>query len=110
MYVSVNSRRRELAVLESVGMTKKQICRMLRLEGNTYAFITALLMVTVGSAALYGSFRLVKLQAAYAVFVYPLVPVVLSLAVVTAICSLVPVIVYRAKNGRSIVERLRGDE
>lgn len=110
MYVSVNSRRRELAILESVGMTKKQICRMLRIEGNTYAFITAVLMVTLGSAVLYGSFRLVKLQAAYAVFVYPLVPVVLSLAVVTAICSLVPVMVYRAENSRSTVERLRGDE
>lgn len=110
MYVSVNSRSKELAVLESVGMTKKQISRMLRIEGNTYAVITAALILTLGSAALYGAFQIVKAQAAYAVFTYPYCQMILSLAVVIVICNLVPVVVYKAELDHSIIERLRGNE
>lgn len=110
MYVSVNSRSKELAVLESVGMTKKQICKMLQIEGNTYAVITAILIFTLGSAVLYGAFQIVKAQASYAVFTYPFFQIVISLAVVIMICNLVPILVYKAEANRSIIERLRVNE
>lgn len=110
MYVSVNSRSKELAVLESVGMTKKQICKMLQIEGNTYAVITAILIFTLGSAVLYGAFQIVKAQASYAVFTYPFFQIVISLAIVIMICNLVPILVYKAEANRSIIERLRVNE
>ncbi len=110
MYVSVNSRRRELAILESAGMTKKQICRMLQIEGNTYAFITAILILTLGSAVLFGAFQIVKAQASYAVFTYPFCQTAISLAIVIIICNLVPVLVYKAEARHSIIERLRVNE
>ena len=110
MYVSVNSRSKELAVLESVGMTQKQICRMLQIEGNTYAAITAILIFTLGSAALDGAFQIVKVQASYAVFTYPFCQIAISLAIVIMICNLVPILVYRAEANHSIMERLRGNE
>lgn len=110
MYVSVNSRSKELAVLESVGMTKKQICKMLQIEGNTYAIITAILIFTLGSAVLYGAFQMVKAQASYAMFTYPFYQIAVSLAIVMIICNLVPILVYRAETNHSIIERLRGNE
>ena len=110
MYVSVSSRGKELAVLESIGMTRKQIYRMLFIEGNTYAILTAMLIFTLGSAVLYESFQIVKTQASYAVFAYPVSQTVISLAVVTAICNLVPVFVYRTESSHSIIERLRGND
>ncbi len=110
MYVSVNSRSKELAVLESVGMTQKQICRMLQIEGNTYAAITAILIFTLGSAALDGAFQIVKVQASYAVFTYPFCQIAISLAIVIMICNLVPILVYKAEANHSIMERLRGNE
>lgn len=110
MYVSVNSRSKELAVLESVGMTKKQICGMLRIEGNTYAIITAILILTLGSGVLYGAFQIVKAQASYAVFTYPFCQIVTSLVIVTMICNLVPILVYKAEANHSIIERLRVNE
>ena len=106
MYVSVNSRSKELAILESIGMTKKQICRMLRIEGNTYAIITAALVLTVGSGALYGAFQLVKVQAAYAVFTYPVLQIIVLLVIVLMICNLVPVLVYKIGTTKSVIERL----
>ena len=110
MYVSVNSRSKELAVLESIGMTKKQICKMLQIEGNTYAIITAILIFTLGSAVLYGAFQVVKVQASYAVFTYPFYQIAISLAIVIIICNLVPVLVYKAEDNHSIIERLRVNE
>ena len=94
MYVSVHSRSRELAVLESIGMTRRQLRHMLLIEGSTYAFLTAVLVLTLGSAVLYGSFQLIKVQAAYAVFTYPFYSVGLSLAMIFLLCSLVPLLIY----------------
>lgn len=94
MYVSVHSRSRELAVLESIGMTRRQLRYMLLIEGSTYAFLTAVLVLTLGSAVLYGSFQLIKVQAAYAVFTYPFYSVGLSLAMIFLLCSLLPLLIY----------------
>lgn len=102
MYVSVHSRSRELAVLESIGMTRRQLRHMLLIEGSTYALLTAVLVLTLGSAVLYGSFQLIKVQAAYAVFTYPFVSVGFSLAMIFLLCSLVPLLVYRAEAGFKI--------
>ena len=46
-------------------MTRKQIYRMLLIEGNTYAILTAMLIFTLGSAVLYESFQIVKTQASF---------------------------------------------
>lgn len=107
MYASVHGRSKELAVLESIGMTKKQICKMLRIEGSIYAGMTGAFIFTLGSAVLYGAFQMVKIQASYAVFAYPLLQIAVSLAVVTVICNLVPVFVYKAETNHSIIQRLR---
>ena len=91
-------------------MTKKQICKMLQIEGNTYAVITAILIFTLGSAVLYGAFQIVKAQASYVVFTYPFFQIVMSLAIVIMICNLVPILVYKVEANRSIIERLRVNE
>ena len=110
MYASVHGRSKELAVLESIGMTKKQICKMLQIEGSIYAGMTGALIFTLGSAVLYGAFQMVKVQASYAVFAYPLLQIVVSVAVVAIICNLVPVLVYKAETSRSIIRRLKTNE
>ena len=49
---SVISRKKELALLEVVGMTKKQVSKMLVTEGFLYlggAFVIAVLLVVVGA-------------------------------------------------------------
>ena len=49
MITGVYTRKLELAVLESVGMTKRQIRNMLMYEGMFYGIITTVLIVTLGS-------------------------------------------------------------
>ena len=65
--------------------------------------LTAVLVLTLGSAVLYGKLSVdQKVQAAYAVFTYPFVSVGFSLAMIFLLCSLVPLLVYRAEAGFKI--------
>ena len=49
MITGINIRLKELAIMESIGMTKKQIKKMLAFEGIYYAGITTLLICTLGT-------------------------------------------------------------
>ena len=54
---SIQSRGRELASLESIGMTERQIRRMLVLEGLLTAAGSLLLVETLGLAVTYGIYQ-----------------------------------------------------
>ena len=51
MVTAIVSRRREFAMIQSVGMTKKQLCRMLVCEGLYYAAITLTASYLISAAA-----------------------------------------------------------
>jgi len=110
MLVSVAVRKRELAILESVGMSRKQVRRMLVCEGLGYAVITLFFVFTAGSAVSFGIFKLFQQQATYATFTYPFIPVLLASLAVLAICIITPEIAYRSIYKSTIVERLRDAE
>lgn len=110
MLTSVLARRNELAVLESVGMTKRQIRAMLTWEGGYYALISAGLILTLGNAFLYLIDRSATSFADYAQFVYPTGLVIGLIAAFTVICLSVPAIVYQAISRETIIERLRNFE
>lgn len=79
----------------SMILPKIQICKMLRIEGNTYTSITTALILTAGSGVLYGEFQIVKAQASYAVFTWPVLQIVAALVIVVMICNLIPIFVYK---------------
>jgi ABC-type antimicrobial peptide transport system, permease component len=110
MSVGVMARKRELATLESVGMSKRQVRSMLRSEGVGYAIITILCGATVGNAIVYGMFCLFRSVANYAQFVYPIIPIVILCAAILLICLVTPEIVYRGVSKMTLVERLRETE
>ena len=57
--------------MESIGTTKKQIMKILTLEGGIYALISTLLIMTFGNAFLMLVADAVPHIANYAVFEYP---------------------------------------
>lgn len=107
MSVGVMSRRHELAVLESIGMSKKQLRSMLRYEGLDYAAITLLFTATLGNLVGYGLFRIFQTIVDYAVYHYPIIPVLTVYAIVLVICLITPEITYRGISKQPLVERLR---
>ena len=88
-------RRRELAVLESVGMTEKQGRKMLLWEGVFCWAAIALPVLTAGSALLYLAGRWMKARAAWFVFRYPLPEMALCLALLAALCMSIPLLACR---------------
>ena len=109
MLTGVYARRGELAVMESVGMTKKQIKKMLVCEGGYYAGLTLLLLCTVGSGIIYAIGKMARQIADYAVFHYPTLPMCIIAGLIMIICTLVPVLVYRTLSRESVTERLRSE-
>ena len=107
MITGVNVRLKELAVLESIGMTKKQIKKMLTLEGLYYGGITTLLISTLGVGIVYIIAELTKQMADYATFVFPTVPLLIMIVLIFALCLITPSLVYKYSTKRSVTERLR---
>lgn len=107
MVVNVSTRRHELAILESIGMTKRQIRRMLSMEGCCYWGISLSLVAIVGTAIYMVLYLIFRQMASYAVFSYPVIPLVLVAGLVLLVCYIVPIWAYEADMNLPVVERLR---
>lgn len=107
MVTSINIRLKELAVMESIGMTKKQIKKMLTLEGVYYAGITTLLVSTLGMGVVFIIGKMAKKMANYAKFIFPTVPLISLAILIFAVCLITPSIVYKYSSKKSVTERLR---
>lgn len=105
MLTGVYNRRRELAIMESVGMTKKQIRRMLTLEGLDYALITTGLIMTLGTLVMEGIGKWSTHVADYAVFHYPWGMVSIVMILLLAVCLTVPGLIYHKISKESVIER-----
>lgn len=110
MSVSVVARKRELATLESIGMSCKQVRKMLISEGLYYAIITLILVLSAGNLIAYGIFKLFQQQVSFAVFTYPLIPAASIILVILIICFITPERMYRSLSRETITERLRETE
>ena len=109
MLTGVYTRRKELAVLESVGMTHSQVRKMLMFEGVYYGSITLGLVLTLGNALLALVAYMSKETVDYAVFYYPWQYLLLLGAGMFLICMFVPGLVYYFIAKESVTERLRNE-
>jgi len=104
------TRKRELAVLQSVGMTGKQLKTMLVFEGLYYTLLSLLvsLVMTVVLGPLVGG----AAGDIFWFFTYRLTvtPILLVLPVFLALGIAAPLLVYRSVARHTIVERLREAE
>lgn len=102
MLTGVYTRRGELAVMESIGMTKKQVKRMLVYEGVYYGLVTLALILSFGNVIIYTITNFAQQIADYAVFHYPAVLMCAIAAGIMAVCMIVPVIVYQTLPKESV--------
>jgi putative ABC transport system permease protein len=107
MAASIHARRRELAMLQSVGMTGRQLKQMLMFEGAWYTALTAAFTLTIGFAATYLITELIAGGTWVFLRSITLLPSALCLPFLLALCAVVPVICYAKLNRESILTRLR---
>ena len=100
-------RRKEFAVLESIGMTRRQLKRMLLLEGVFYSLIVTALLLTAGTGALYAFGEIMDEKIVYFVFRYPAAETAACIALLFVICTAVPLILFWRTERESVVERLK---
>ena len=104
---SVQTRRQELAVLQSIGMTGKQLRRMLICEGLWYMVITVVITLTVGSLITYGMVMGIASQMWFFSYHFIITPILLCIPVLAVLSLLIPAVCYRNMCRQSVVDRLR---
>lgn len=107
MITSINARKVELAMLEAVGMTNKQMKKMITLEGIYYGLISLFIVGTVGNVMAYYLIQAFKNEADYAKYYFPTIPLIGIAIFVVVMSLLVPKIIFKATMKESIVDRLR---
>ena len=106
---SVLTRKRELTILEAVGMTRRQIIKMLVAEGCIYfigAFVIAILLVYFASETLLSN---TVGQAFFFQIHLTVLPCIGMVPLFLVIAVLIPYYQYRKMSRESIVERLRSE-
>lgn len=104
---SILARRREFAILQSVGMSGRQLKKMLIAEGLCYAVITVIFGLGFGSVISYLAVKLISAGMWFFVYRFTFLPLLLCLAVLLFFAAAVPITAYRILAKQSIVERLR---
>lgn len=107
MITSILSRKKEIAMLQSIGMTGSQVRRMLIFEGVGYAMlgiICALIFSVVISSTIV---RGMGNELPYFSWHFTLIPVEMCVIPLLAITILVPWLCYKKMTQKTVVERLR---
>lgn len=106
MVTAIVSRRREFAMIQSVGMTKKQLCGMLVCEGLSYAAITLAVSFLVSALAV-GVVIRAMVAGGFTTFRFTLLPLWICTPVLLGFAVLIPFACFKNLEKQSIVERLR---
>jgi putative ABC transport system permease protein len=109
MSVGVMSRRKELAAMESIGMTRKQVRRMLVYEGLGYAAAALVSAGVIGNLIAVSLYNLIADFDNTNIFNfnYPYIPFTITVLVILSVCTVTPLMAYSEINRLTIVERLR---
>jgi len=107
MMTSILSRHKEIAMLQSVGMTGQQVKWMLIYEGIGYSalgILCSLLLSVVGSLTVV---RMMGAELSYFTWHFTLLPVILCMIPLILITVFVPIVCYNKMAQKTVVERLR---
>ncbi len=107
MVTAIISRKREFAMIQSVGMTKRQLCQMLTAEGLYYAGMT-LAVSYILSALAVGIVVRGMVAGGFSTFRFTLLPLLCCTPVLIGLAVLIPYLCFRNLEKQSVVERLRG--
>lgn len=112
MINSIYTRKHELGMIQAIGMSEKQLIRMMQIEGLFYTAGTLLLSLGLGSLAGYCVFLYARAERMMniTVFHYPVIPAVILTVTVAAVQLLLTYGVSRSFRRLSLIERIRCSE
>ncbi|MBO5282434.1 MAG: ABC transporter permease [Lachnospiraceae bacterium] len=107
MVTAIVSRQKEFAMMQSIGMTKRQLCRMLLDEGLYYAGSTLAASYLLSAFGILVGVRMMVAGDWTATFRFTLMPLVICTPILILFAFLIPYSCFRNLEKKSIVERLR---
>lgn len=107
MIGNITTRKRELSMLESIGMEERQIRKMLFWESIQFVFPAIIITLFVGSAAGYSLVCILKKTAGYMEYRFPVIPSMLYIVGVILIPVVISYISLKGQNKISLVERIK---
>ena len=107
MTTSILSRYREIAMLQSVGMTGRQVKQMLIYEGIGYSILGLFGSLILSVIASLTVVRMMGAELTYFTWHFTLLPVFLCIIPLVLITAIVPLVCYNKMAQKTVVERLR---
>ncbi|MEG0847294.1 MAG: ABC transporter permease [Niameybacter sp.] len=107
MITSILSRRGEFAILQSMGMTTKQLRKMLVIEGLYYSGMTVIFSFILGIVMSYGIVKPLGETLWYFSYTFKILPLMMVAPLIMLLGVAVPTIIHHLIGKESIVERLR---
>lgn len=104
------SRQKEFAVMQSIGMTKRQLRKMLVLEGLWYGVLAVILSLAISSATSMFAVQSLANSMWYSIYHFTLVPALIVTPLYLLAGVLVPFAAVRIINKGSVVQQLRNAE
>lgn len=108
MVTAILSRRREFAIIQSIGMTKRQLRQMLLFEGGYYAGMTLAASYLL-SALTVGVIVRALTADGFSTFRFTLLPLVCCSPILIVFAMAIPYLCFRNLEKHSVVERLRAE-
>lgn len=112
MINSVHVRKKELGMMQAIGMSDGQLMKMLQLEGIFYTLGTLLISVGLGSLAGYPVFLYAKKEGMFeiATYHYPITAAVIVSVVLLLVQLLLAAGISKSVRRDSLIERVRFSE
>ena len=107
MTTSILSRYREIAMLQSIGMTGRQVKQMLIYEGIGYSILGLLGSLILSVIASLTVVRMMGAELTYFTWHFTLLPVFLCSIPLILITAIVPLVCYNKISQKTVVDRLR---
>lgn len=104
---SIFAREREFAILQSIGMTKRQLITMLIFEGGYYSALTIIASLILGIAFSIGIVGTIVSKLWFFTYSFTVKPLLIISPILVLISIIIPTIVYNSIGKKSVVERLR---
>lgn len=112
MINSVHVRKKELGMMQAIGMSDRQLMKMLQLEGIFYTVGTLIISIGVGSLAEYPLFLYAKRTGMFDIstYHYPVTAAIIIILTLFVIQMLLAIFIAKSVRKDSLIERIRFSE
>ena len=107
MVMTILTRKKELIILESIGLSRKGLKIMLTVEGALYSLTITGLLLTIGNLLLLFMVKYIQVKISYFKFIYPFSALFFIVMALIATCIFIPFIMYGRHCKDSISLRIK---